>query len=808
MAGGRAGARKGRTWSDDEQFTFDNVEYVHEKEDKSHHRHDSKTLVKEIEYEAKHRPEHRGSSHEQRITTTTTTTNKLYDPYAIPVEAHGRDDVSKELMTHVVEPMIREIMQGTALTDNSAHFYEYTPSSHANDHKDNYSYYSRSVYDKDQHHHRDAPILVDTPRRRGTNEQVEIRTQMHSSGHSTLANYEAEVIPPVPLKETHYHQFHELRYRQPRDLSKTAVNLRQHQEHGEVHRHDPEMCPECRAEHHIGHITEKTQAHAKHTHEKISHEEPDHDEYQRHQSREDGHRHEYRDDHHSHEHRDERSQKLYDDRHLHQHIDSRRHEGHDDRHRHEHHVERRLEGHDGRHRHEHHVERRLEGHDGRHRHEHHVERRLDGHDDRHRHEHHVDHHHEFHDDHRRRERHGDHHHELHDERYRPEYRDDVHLHMQHYHHDDHDRQHDHDQKIHHQVISQHKQSDYVYEPSEYSVESEDVNQLTVSELTNVFGGAVRLRKPDHVEEHKTHKRTSSIHRIDDVVRTANVGGGIVDTRSEVVSKHSYQPQIKTAGATPAAHKAASAHHYTPSPVQLHSAPATSPKVTPAAAPVTVARMTRQSNSDQFNSIRVVRNVRDFVNVYGRKDFDLKQNEVITSPLSPKSPVLPNVQEHKMTSSIQALPRTNVAAAQHQVQQTQKQTVVKTDVRSYPKVDAVVQQHAVTHVSTTRMPTAPAQVSSRDNVDMHHEAHQHSTEHDMHHQHVGMAHHQHQHDDHTVELYINLGCAFGIAIDIMGKGDGGGAEVGFQVDAVVQQHAVTHVSTTRMPTAPAQVPVVS
>ncbi|KAK6060098.1 hypothetical protein COOONC_02249, partial [Cooperia oncophora] len=754
----------------DEEFTFEDVEYVHERDDAAH-LHDSD--MRKHEYEAYHEPERRQSSNDRIITTaTTTTTNKLYDPYASPVETRRHDDVSEELIKHVVEPMIREIMRDTVLTDNSAHFYEYTPTSTSHTHQMNtgvrsndQSYYTRSVYDKDHHHHRESPLLVDTSLRRDTNE-VEIRTRMHSSGHSTLVrhsqrpnvdlppnsgvvkqllqkletgqynderrekphkeinifeslddngNYKEHVLPPVPVSETHYHQFHELRYQEPRKVSKNTANLHhyEHKDHNEAHHHDSDV------EHQQQHVTKKTEARVEHVHDR-RHDEVAHDHYHNHQHSEDYHRGEYHDDRHHHERRADHRHKHHDEHQRHEHRDYRT-EVYDDRHHHKH---------------------------------------------QHEHDHHHDHH--------------------------------------------HDRHHDH----------HHKQAEYVYEPSEYSVESVDENQLSVSELTNVFGGAVKLRKPDNVEEHKTHKRTTSIHRIDEVVHTTTVGGNVVDTRSQVVSTHAYQPQAR-AGPPTEQYKASPVHHYTPQPVQPHNIPAVLPKAAPAVDPVTVARMPRKENADKFNSIRVVRNVRDFVNVYGRKDFD--STEVISSPLSPRSPVVPTVQEQKVAAPVQALPRTNVAETHQQVQHVQKkQTVVKTDVQHYPKVEATVQQRTVTHVSTSHVPalsaplpvapvqvpvpakremhltaqspTSPIQLPSYhaavvpccccshlmhvqphyhapalvhgthyvapmlpyNNLDIHHTGHQH--EHDMHHQHahhhVGMdhEHHLHQHEYHKGDAH--------------------------------------------------------
>ncbi|XGW33210.1 hypothetical protein V3C99_017575 [Haemonchus contortus] len=563
--------------SDDDQFTFENVEYVHEKEDAPHVDHGS------------------DEAHEERIiTTTTTTTDKLYDPYAITVEEHHEHD------------------------------------DHVTNNKNDESFYSHSVYDKDHHHHRESPLLVDTHH---SDEQVEIRTSMHSSGHSTLVrsaqrpnvdvplnagavkellskleagqfndevhekprkeinifesldengNTPPGVLPPVPQPQSHYHEFNELSYRQPRDLTKATAKLHHYEakDHGEVHRHDPNTCSDCRAGRHDQHAYKKIEARVERTH------------------------------------------------------------GHNQQDEHDRHDQHRYEQREGA---------------GR------YEKRYDHYDDR-----------------QQRYKHGNDH--------------------GHY-----------DQKIHHYSTSQHEQGEYAYAPSEYSEQSVEENQLSVSQLRNVFGGAAAK----HNDEHKTHKRTTSIHRIDEVIRTGGAGRNVVDSSSHV-SKNSYKPQTNTVVATSAvqSHVSSPVHHYTPQlPVQNHSISATSPK-SPPPAPVSVARVPRSNNSDQFNSIRVVRNVREFVNVYGRKDFDTTKHNVITSPISPRSPILPIAQERKVVSSVQASAKPNAAQAQHHVQQ--KQTVVKTNVQhSAPKADTVVQQRTTTtHVSTGHKQEVQAPVPAK------------------------------------------------------------------------------------------------
>ncbi|KAK6033031.1 hypothetical protein OSTOST_00756, partial [Ostertagia ostertagi] len=148
---------------DDEYFAFDKAKRVDEKEDKSRLQSDPDIPINELEYEEQHNLEHRGSesSHEQRMTTMTSTTNEFYDQSAVAAETPSHDDTSE----------------------------------HDNDN----SLYMRSMFEKDQHYHPDSALPIATQRRRGTNEQVEIRTQMHSSSHSTLVrSYQRpnEDIPP------------------------------------------------------------------------------------------------------------------------------------------------------------------------------------------------------------------------------------------------------------------------------------------------------------------------------------------------------------------------------------------------------------------------------------------------------------------------------------------------------------------------------------------------------------------------------------------------------------------------------------
>ncbi|KAK5975008.1 hypothetical protein GCK32_002360 [Trichostrongylus colubriformis] len=643
--------------SDDDQFTFENVEYVTEKGNTPHLYHESDVAVKEHDYEASYQPEH--TSHGKHITTTTTTTtNKLYDPYADPIGTH-RDDVSEELIKHVVEPMIpvKELL-----------------------HKLETRQYRNEIHEK--------------PRK-----EINIFESLDDN-----ANYKDEVKNPVPVKETHYHQFHELRYRQPRDISGTALKLHhyEHKDHSKTHHH------------HDQHYEHKDHSKTHHHHD---------------------HHYEHKDHSKTHDY-----PQSHADHHL-QHLTTKSHT--------------RVE-----HAHDHRV-------DGR--------------------------------------NHDDYHHKQHEERYDQEYRNNEHRH---------DRQdsyhryavydHGHHQKVHHHTGVHHKQAEYGYQPSESSVDPVDENQLSVSELTHVFGGAARLRKPDHSEVHKTHKRTTSVHRIEDAVHTSNVGGNVMDTRSTAVTVHSYQPP--TVAAPPAQHQVASpVHHYTPPPVQHHLAPVTSPRVAPTVAPVTVARMPRKAPSDQFNSIRV-----DFQS----NRFE-KPQEAVSPHLSSRNPVVQTVEEHKVTSHVQTSPKRNVVNTHQHVQK--QQTVVHTNDQYYPKVSAAVQQRAVTRVSSTHMTSLPTpapvqvpvpakrelslatqshtspaqhlyyypevavpccccnhlmhvhqhqqlhhnqalvrgnqgatQMLEYNNVDVHHAGH-HNMEHAMHYHntehHVGMGHHLHQHDDH-------------------------------------------------------------
>ncbi|WKY15713.1 hypothetical protein Q1695_000864 [Nippostrongylus brasiliensis] len=500
--------------SDEQQFTFEHVEYDYERYGGSNQ--DQQFVEREITQ--------RHSTHEQRNT-------EFYDPYSQPNETHisdGRDE--------------NVALYKTDYTYSSAH---------------------------DKEHHRHSPLLVNTDHRRDTTGEVEIRTQMHASGHSTLvrhsnqknsdipsntgavkklrqkleklemglgdhhsqklhkeinifesldnnSNYEEIVAAPV-IGDVSRHQFHELRFRGPYDFVKKTARPYENIAH-----HDESTGYESSEEsvqyHHIHHHDiPETRAQDNHHHHRSSAQYRDN----RQQHHNDGH---YQD-----------TKKVQ--------VPSARH--HED-HRLHHHVED----------HTHHDTRKSQ-----------TRAESGGYHEDERFEPHL---HEAH-----------HHHE-------------AKTHIGHYHVDRHSHNHDHHLHHHHEPV---------YEPYEYLNEVDDIeNQLTVSELTNVFGGAIKLRKPDHhQEERRPLDRTSSTHHAKDTLQTAAVGAKTVTTKTNTGALH--HDNVTLTKLVPAA---VVASQY---PQKVQPARAT-PVVTPAPA---VARLPRAS-SEQFNSIRVVRNVREFVNV--------------------------------------------------------------------------------------------------------------------------------------------------------------------------------------------------
>ncbi|WKY15709.1 hypothetical protein Q1695_000864 [Nippostrongylus brasiliensis] len=629
--------------SDEQQFTFEHVEYDYERYGGSNQ--DQQFVEREITQ--------RHSTHEQRNT-------EFYDPYSQPNETHisdGRDEVSQELVDHVVG----EIMRAVTLPGDSDNFYD-TRSSissiHSNRKPSNVALYKTdytysSAHDKE--HHRHSPLLVNTDHRRDTTGEVEIRTQMHASGHSTLvrhsnqknsdipsntgavkklrqkleklemglgdhhsqklhkeinifesldnnSNYEEIVAAPV-IGDVSRHQFHELRFRGPYDFVKKTARPYENIAH-----HDESTGYESSEEsvqyHHIHHHDiPETRAQDNHHHHRSSAQYRDN----RQQHHNDGH---YQD-----------TKKVQ--------VPSARH--HED-HRLHHHVED----------HTHHDTRKSQ-----------TRAESGGYHEDERFEPHL---HEAH-----------HHHE-------------AKTHIGHYHVDRHSHNHDHHLHHHHEPV---------YEPYEYLNEVDDIeNQLTVSELTNVFGGAIKLRKPDHhQEERRPLDRTSSTHHAKDTLQTAAVGAKTVTTKTNTGALH--HDNVTLTKLVPAA---VVASQY---PQKVQPARAT-PVVTPAPA---VARLPRAS-SEQFNSIRVVRN---FNTEVAEGIHQTHQEKEVHPPQQVIHQQKTTVSAQKVPTPAPVAPRTNVIRVH---QDTQKQTVVNTHGSHYSKMDTALKHSAVV------IPPAPMPVPAK------------------------------------------------------------------------------------------------
>ncbi|VDL79534.1 unnamed protein product [Nippostrongylus brasiliensis] len=385
--------------SDEQQFTFEHVEYDYERYGGSNQ--DQQFVEREITQ--------RHSTHEQRNT-------KFYDPYSQPNETHISDGQDENVALYK-----------TDYTYSSAH---------------------------DKEHHRHSPLLVNTDHRRDTTAVKKLRQKLEKlemglgDHHSQKlnkeinifesldnnSNYEEIVAAPV-IGDVSRHQFHELRFRGPYDFVKKTARPYENIAH-----HDESTGYESSEEsvqyHHIHHHDiPETRAQDNHHHHRSSAQYRDN----RQQHHNDGH---YQD-----------TKKVQ--------VPSARH--HED-HRLHHHVED----------HTHHDTRKSQ-----------TRAESGGYHEDERFEPHL---HEAH-----------HHHE-------------AKTHIGHYHVDRHSHNHDHHLHHHHEPV---------YEPYEYLNEVDDIeNQLTVSELTNVFGGAIKLRKPDHhQEERRPLDRTSSTHHAKDTLQT-------------------------------------------------------------------------------------------------------------------------------------------------------------------------------------------------------------------------------------------------------------------------------------------------
>ncbi|RCN51062.1 hypothetical protein ANCCAN_02849 [Ancylostoma caninum] len=235
-----------------------------------------------------------------------------------------------------------------------------------------------------------------------------------------------------------------------------------------------------------------------------------------------------------------------------------------------------------------------------------------------------------------------------------------------------------------------------YSRGGYQKSTSQMSQTSHAANKFVGSGAV-VQKTDQHDDGRTHKRTSSIHRIEDVVHSTGgvhvggVVGNVVDTRSaqgEVYTRRTAYPapQVQQRSVT-----------------SLVSSP-----------PTAAARMSRPQSDEKFNSLRVVKNVRSFVSEWGQKDFvppyPAGVQMKVSSPT--RNPVTPTFTETKVTttthsvsgggsgSAVQRVPlpgmtksRTESAAQAH-TQVTKEQTIVKAEAHHVGKADAAAHQQIV------------------------------------------------------------------------------------------------------------------
>ncbi|KHJ97572.1 hypothetical protein OESDEN_02451 [Oesophagostomum dentatum] len=168
-----------------------------------------------------------------------------------------------------------------------------------------------------------------------------------------------------------------------------------------------------------------------------------------------------------------------------------------------------------------------------------------------------------------------------------------------------------------------KRTDEVHELSykPYMKTVEQVSKTTTK--TGTTANALQKTSVEPQDDSRTHKRTTSIHRIEDVhstgggIHVGGVVGNLVDMRTaqnELYTTRGYVSQDKQ-------------HASSPVP--------TSPS------PTAAARISRPYD-DKYNSVRVVRNVRAFVNEWGQKDFVPPGG--VPQPSSPKPVVSPTFNE--------------------------------------------------------------------------------------------------------------------------------------------------------------------
>ncbi|KIH65410.1 hypothetical protein ANCDUO_04269 [Ancylostoma duodenale] len=191
-----------------------------------------------------------------------------------------------------------------------------------------------------------------------------------------------------------------------------------------------------------------------------------------------------------------------------------------------------------------------------------------------------------------------------------------------------------------------------YSRGGYQKSTSQMSQTSHAANKFVGSGAV-VQKTDQHDDSRTHKRTSSIHRIEDVVHSTGgvhvggVVGNVVDTRSaqgEVyTTRTAYRaPQVQQKSVT-SRKLWYSWLHFLPRNVLFPFAVVASP-------PTAAARMSRPQNDEKFNSVRVVKNVRSFVSEWGQKDFvpPYPAGVKVSSPT--RSPVTPTFTETKVTTT--------------------------------------------------------------------------------------------------------------------------------------------------------------
>ncbi|EYC07085.1 hypothetical protein Y032_0072g680 [Ancylostoma ceylanicum] len=226
-----------------------------------------------------------------------------------------------------------------------------------------------------------------------------------------------------------------------------------------------------------------------------------------------------------------------------------------------------------------------------------------------------------------------------------------------------------------------------YNRAGYQKSASQTSQTSHTANKFVGSGAV-VQKTDQHDDSRTHKRTSSIHRIEDVVHSAGgvhvsgVVGNVVDTRSAQGEVYT----TRTAYRAPQVQQRSVTSHVVSSP------------------PTAAARMSRPQNDEKFNSMRVVKNVRSFVSEWGQKDFvppyPAGAQMKVSSPT--RNPVTPTFTETKVTTTTHsvsgggggavqrvALPGMTKSraesAAQSHTQVTKEQTIVKTEAHHVGKV---------------------------------------------------------------------------------------------------------------------------